>query len=66
MLGNDCCRRDIVAISGCKNADNLQQSAVVAFRDNRLLDLASATSMSIGINDAIGICFFAVAFFYTV
>ena len=30
---------------------------------NRLLDLAAATSMSIGINDAIGICFFAVAVF---
>jgi len=30
---------------------------------NRLLDLVAATSMSIGINDAIGICFSAIAVF---
>lgn len=30
---------------------------------NRLLDLADATSKSIGINGAVGICFFAVAVF---
>ncbi len=30
---------------------------------NRLLDLAAATSMLIGINDAKGICFFAVVVF---
>lgn len=33
---------------------------------NRLLDLAAATSMSIGTNDATGICFFAIEVFYTV